>query len=132
MSVSTLRFRVESLGFDLVNPPGQDGCNCQFIAVIDQLKQCEILPPGLTPRKLKELAFAWIQKNASLLIDSRWKDPDASGELAMLRSFIPNFATFITNEESEWGNHETLMAICVVLMERFQKLVDIKVCCREP
>ena len=126
--METLQAAAASRGLYLYHHPGNDGINCQFFAVEDQLAQCGVLPPGLNAITLKKRIFKWLNEHSGLLLDSEWRNPTTQrGELTTLSTFIPNFEEFISNEKREWGNHETLAAACTVLMEDYQLLVDCQV-----
>ena len=117
------------LNMKIFNPPNQDGVNCQFAAILDQLQLLRCLPSELNAVGLKRLAFTWLAEHGDDIIGAQWDDPSIRhGELAVLRSFIPDFDEFIANEEREWGNHTTLVAVCVVRKESYDLLVHIQVC----
>jgi hypothetical protein len=106
-----------------LNPPHQeqDGVNCQFAAILDQLQLLGRLPSELNVVGLKRLAFAWLTEHGNNILDAQWDDPvDPTRELMLVRSFIPDFDEFV-------ANHPTLVAVCVVLKESYNLLVHIQV-----
>ena len=116
------------LNMKIFNPPNHDGVNCQFAAILDQLQLLRCPPSELNAVGLKRLAFTWLAEHGDDIIGAQWDDPSMRhGELAVLRSFIPDFDEFIANEEREWGNHTTLVAVCVVRKESYDLLVHIQV-----
>ena len=53
------------LNMKIFNPPNQDGVNCQFAAILDQLQLLRCLPSELNTVGLKRLAFTWLAVSRS-------------------------------------------------------------------
>jgi len=73
-NMETLCAIAASLNMKIFNPPNQDGVNCQFAAILEQLQLLRCLPSELNTVGLKRLAFTGLAEHGDDIIDAQWDD----------------------------------------------------------
>ena len=109
-------------GRQVVEPHGQDGYSCLFLALlhqVDDIGEAHMLPSGYDERCLRRESRAWLAdpENATVVIDD---DISVAGELSLLRDYSAEYSDFITSD-TVYGSHPALIAALVVLSHKLSR-----------
>ena len=114
----------------VVNPPGQDGRSCQYLAVVDQLDQLEragSLAPALASASALDTAMvAWIAEHANDVTGLHGRREDMAA-VSLLSDHWPAAELQSIIARNAQGDHFTLSSIAAMLKEIAGVHVDVLV-----
>ena len=111
----------------LREPPGQDGVNCQGLALLDQLRDvglATLLPPGLDAAQLRAACQLWLKENSDVVVDDELFLND---ELSLLRDYGTEYEEYIRDSRA-YGSHPALLAALAVLSKLVHRNLQCEVC----